>query len=56
MTKYGLRARVITLTIAPTLIVGVLLSAIFISNRYQELENQLSVTGQAIAIDGGGTA
>ncbi|TKF16359.1 two-component sensor histidine kinase BarA [Enterovibrio norvegicus] len=48
MTKYGLRARVITLTIAPTLIVGVLLSAIFISNRYQELENQLSVTGQAI--------
>ncbi|SKA45713.1 two-component sensor histidine kinase BarA [Enterovibrio nigricans] len=48
MTKYGLRARVITLTLAPTLIVGLLLSAYFIKNRYFELEQQLSVTGQAI--------
>ncbi|MEZ8144566.1 two-component sensor histidine kinase BarA [Enterovibrio norvegicus FF-33] len=48
MTKYGLRARVITLTIAPTLIIGILLSAYFIKNRYQELEQQLSVAGQAI--------
>ncbi|CZF83750.1 Signal transduction histidine-protein kinase BarA [Grimontia celer] len=48
MTKYGLRARVITLTLAPTLIIGILLSAYFIKNRYQELEQQLAVAGQAI--------
>lgn len=48
MTRYGLRARVITLTLAPTLIIGLLLSAFFTSNRYNDLENQLISTGQSI--------
>jgi two-component system sensor histidine kinase BarA len=48
MTKYGLRTRVSILTIAPTLIVGLLLSAFFTSTRYQDLEQQLTVTGSAI--------
>ncbi len=48
MTRYGLRARVITLTLAPTLIVGLLLSAFFTSNRYNDLESQLISTGKSI--------
>ncbi|OOF19212.1 two-component sensor histidine kinase BarA [Salinivibrio sp. PR932] len=48
MTKYGLRTRVSVLTIAPTLIVGLLLSAFFTSTRYQDLEQQLTITGSAI--------
>ncbi len=48
MTKYGLRARVFTLTLAPTLIIGLLLSGFFTINRYQDLENQLSTTGYNI--------
>jgi len=48
MTRYGLRARVITLTLAPTLIIGLLLSAFFTSNRYNDLETQLISTGQSI--------
>ncbi|MFM2485760.1 two-component sensor histidine kinase BarA [Celerinatantimonas yamalensis] len=38
MTKYGLRARVYTLTILPTLLIGILLATYFISNRNQQLE------------------
>ncbi len=49
MTRYGLRARVITLTLAPTLIIGLLLSAFFSVNRYQDLENQVITTGESIA-------
>ena len=48
MTKYGLRARVITLTLAPTLIIGLLLSAFFTMNRYKDLESQLISTGTSI--------
>ncbi|MDG3087157.1 two-component sensor histidine kinase BarA [Vibrio hannami] len=48
MTRYGLRARVITLTLAPTLIVGLLLSAFFTSNRYNDLETQLVSSGTSI--------
>ncbi len=48
MTKYGLRARVFTLTLAPTLIIGLLLSAFFTLNRYQDLEHQLILTGSSI--------
>lgn len=40
MTKYGLRARVITLTLAPTLIIGLLLSAFFSISRFHDLETQ----------------
>lgn len=48
MTKYGLRTRVIIFTLAPTLIIGALSSAFFIYNRSHDLEQQLSLTGQAI--------
>ncbi len=48
MTRYGLRARVITLTLAPTLIIGLLLSAFFTSNRYNDLETQLISSGASI--------
>ncbi|WP_413285191.1 two-component sensor histidine kinase BarA [Vibrio sp. MA40-2] len=48
MTRYGLRARVITLTLAPTLIVGLLLSTFFTSNRYNDLETQLISSGTSI--------
>ncbi|EGA68010.1 hybrid sensory histidine kinase BarA [Vibrio sinaloensis DSM 21326] len=45
MTRYGLRARVITLTLAPTLIIGLLLSAFFSFNRYHDLEVQVYNSG-----------
>jgi len=45
MTRYGLRARVITLTLAPTLIIGLLLSAFFSFNRYHDLEKQVINSG-----------
>ncbi|KHD23549.1 histidine kinase [Vibrio caribbeanicus] len=45
MTRYGLRARVITLTLAPTLIIGLLLSAFFSFNRYHDLELQVYNSG-----------
>ncbi|WP_300175130.1 two-component sensor histidine kinase BarA [uncultured Aliivibrio sp.] len=48
MTKYGLRARVITLTLAPTLIIGLLLSGFFTMNRYNDLEDQLISSGMSI--------
>ncbi|PSV39162.1 two-component sensor histidine kinase BarA [Photobacterium sp. GB-50] len=48
MTRYGLRARVFTLTLAPTLIIGLLLSAFFTMSRYQDLEHQLISTGASI--------
>ena len=48
MTRYGLRARVITLTLAPTLIIGLLLSSIFSFNRYHDLEKQAINSGLSI--------
>ncbi|MGY3570761.1 two-component sensor histidine kinase BarA [Vibrio paucivorans] len=48
MTRYGLRARVITLTLAPTLIIGLLLSAFFSFNRYHDLERQVINSGLSI--------
>ncbi len=48
MTRYGLRARVITLTLAPTLIIGLLLSSFFSFNRYRDLERQVITTGNSI--------
>ncbi len=48
MTQYGLRARVFILTLAPTLIIGLLLSAFFTFNRYHDLEHQLLITGENI--------
>ncbi|MDP5253959.1 MULTISPECIES: two-component sensor histidine kinase BarA [unclassified Vibrio] len=49
MTNYGLRARVITLTLAPTLIIGLILSSFFSFNRYRDLETQVITTGTSIA-------
>ncbi|MGB2078491.1 MAG: two-component sensor histidine kinase BarA [Vibrio sp.] len=46
--RYSLRARVITLTLAPTLIIGLLLSTFFTFNRYHDLENQLIRSGTDI--------
>ncbi|MGX9418486.1 two-component sensor histidine kinase BarA [Vibrio sp. WJH972] len=48
MNRYGLRARVITLTLAPTLIIGLALCAFFSFNRYQDLENQVINAGSNI--------
>lgn len=48
MTRYGLRARVITLTLAPTLIIGLLLSTFFSYNRYHDLEQQVTNSGLSI--------
>ncbi len=48
MTRYSLRARVITLTLAPTLIIGLLLSTFFTSNRYNDLEALLISSGTSI--------
>jgi two-component system sensor histidine kinase BarA len=48
MNRYGLRARVITLTLAPTLIIGLALSAFFSFNRYHDLENQVINAGSNI--------
>jgi two-component system, NarL family, sensor histidine kinase BarA len=48
MNRYGLRARVITLTLAPTLIIGLALSAFFSFNRYHDLENQVINAGSSI--------
>lgn len=46
--RYSLRTRVIALTLAPTLIIGLLLSSFFTFNRYQDLENQLISSGSDI--------
>lgn len=46
--RYGLRARVVTLTLAPTVIIGLLLSALFSFNRYHDLQNQVINTGASI--------
>ncbi|MGL5006892.1 MAG: two-component sensor histidine kinase BarA [Plesiomonas sp.] len=48
MTNYGLRARVITMTLAPTLIIGLLLSTFFVVNRYRDLNQQLIDEGISI--------
>ncbi|MEI8598402.1 hypothetical protein P4S64_14820 [Vibrio sp. M60_M31a] len=48
MTRYGLRARVITLDSRSTLIIGLLLSGFFSFNRYQDLEKQVITTGNSI--------
>ncbi|MFV0574978.1 MAG: two-component sensor histidine kinase BarA [Vibrio sp.] len=48
MTRYGLRGRVIILTLAPTLIIGLLLSSFFTLNRYNDLETQMVASGTDI--------
>ncbi|TCV99215.1 two-component sensor histidine kinase BarA [Biostraticola tofi] len=48
MTKYSLRARMMILILAPTLLIGLLLSAFFVIHRYNELQNQLVNAGKSI--------
>lgn len=48
MTKYSLRARMIILILAPTLMIGLLLSTFFIVHRYNELQHQLMNAGANI--------
>lgn len=45
MTKYSLRARMIILILAPTLLIGLLLSTSFVVHRYNELQEQLVNAG-----------
>ncbi len=49
MTKYGLRARVIALTIIPTIVIGTLLAGYFTFNRYQQLEDLVIEQARNIA-------
>ncbi|MGV3344917.1 two-component sensor histidine kinase BarA [Enterobacteriaceae bacterium LUAb1] len=48
MTKYSLRARMMILILAPTLIIGLLLSTFFVVHRYNELQRQLVDAGANI--------
>ncbi|WP_411706124.1 two-component sensor histidine kinase BarA [Edaphovirga cremea] len=48
MTKYSLRARMMILILAPTLLIGLLLSTFFVVHRYNELQNQLVDSGASI--------
>ncbi|OVZ79709.1 two-component sensor histidine kinase BarA [Yersinia kristensenii] len=48
MTKYSLRARMMILILAPTLLLGLLLSTSFMVNRYNELQKQLVNAGTNI--------
>lgn len=45
MTKYSLRARMMILTLTPTLIIGLMISTFFIVHRYNELQRQLVDAG-----------
>ena len=48
MTKYSLRARMMILILAPTLMIGLMLSTFFIVHRYNELQRQLVDAGANI--------
>ncbi|PVZ85711.1 two-component sensor histidine kinase BarA [Serratia sp. S1B] len=48
MTKYSLRARMMILILAPTLLIGSLLSTFFVVHRYNELQKQLIDAGSSI--------
>ncbi|MCJ7927140.1 MAG: two-component sensor histidine kinase BarA [Pantoea vagans] len=48
MTKYSLRARMMILILAPTLMVGLLLSSFFVVHRYNELQRQVIDAGANI--------
>lgn len=41
MTNYSLRARMIILILAPTVLIGLLLSIFFVVHRYNDLQRQL---------------
>ncbi|KAA9002499.1 two-component sensor histidine kinase BarA [Affinibrenneria salicis] len=48
MTKYSLRARMMILILAPTLMIGLLLSTFFVIHRYNQLQFELADAGASI--------
>ena len=48
MTNYSLRARMMILILAPTVLIGVLLSVFFVVHRYNDLQRQLEDAGASI--------
>ena len=48
MTNYSLRARMMILILAPTVLIGLLLSIFFVAHRYNDLQRQLEGTENRI--------
>ncbi|EAT8884432.1 two-component sensor histidine kinase BarA [Salmonella enterica] len=48
MTNYSLRARIMILILAPTVLIGLLLSIFFVVHRYNDLQRQLEDAGASI--------
>lgn len=48
MTNYSLRARMMILILAPTILAGLLLSIFFVVHRYNDLQQQLEDAGSSI--------
>ena len=48
MTNYSLRARMMILILAPTVLIGLLLSIFFVVHRYNDLQSQLEDAGASI--------
>ncbi|EHJ3350249.1 two-component sensor histidine kinase BarA [Salmonella enterica] len=48
MTNYSLRARMMILILAPTVLIGLLLSIFFVVHRYSDLQRQLEDAGASI--------
>lgn len=48
MTNYSLRARMMVLILAPTVLIGLLLSIFFVVHRYNDLQRQLEDAGASI--------
>ena len=48
MTNYSLRARMMILILAPTVLIGLLLSVFFVAHRYNDLQRQLEDAGTSI--------
>lgn len=48
MTNYSLRARMMILILAPTVLIGLLLSLFFVVHRYNDLQRQLEDAGASI--------
>ncbi|MGE3320459.1 MAG: hypothetical protein AB7I18_14310, partial [Candidatus Berkiella sp.] len=50
VNEWGIKSRVLFLTLVPTIIISLLLSAYFTSTRIQDLEKALRDRGYAIAL------
>ena len=48
MTNYSLRARMMILILAPTVLIGLLLIIFFVVHRYNDLQRQLEDAGASI--------